>query len=93
MDERKPAAIDYDSADDEQGKLAPIQLKNAAELMQQDARHSQQNRSQQRRLPLLKQDLVEKRVRYDDSIVAHGSEDLQRSQHNPSVATTSARPN
>ena len=84
MDERKPAAINYDSADDEEGELAPIRLKNADELMLQDTHLSQHNQSQQRCLPLLKQDLVEKHVRYDDAIVARGSEDLQCSQYHPS---------
>ena len=86
MDERKPAALECNSKEDDQG-IAPIQLKNHAELMSLQQRLVPSGVPRKNRIPLLKQSLVEKgdRVQFDDSIVPKRSDDLHHSQLHPDL--------
>ena len=91
LDERKPAALEYNSEDDEQG-IAPIQLKTHTELLSLQQRLVPHNPSHKSRIPLLKQSLIEKgqRVQFDDSIVPKRSDDLHRSQLHPDLTNRNA---
>ena len=86
MDERKPAALEYNSEEDDQG-IAPMQLKNHAELMSLQQCLVPTGIPRKNCIPLLKQSLVEKGncVQFDDSIVPKRSDDLHRSQLHPDL--------
>ena len=87
MDDRKPAALEYNSEEDEQD-IAPIQLKNHAELISLQQRLIPPKPSHKGRIPPLKQSFVEKdnRVKFDDdSTIPKRSDDLHRSQMYPDL--------
>ena len=86
MDERKPAALECNSEDDNQG-IVPTQLMNNAELMSRWQRHIPTGIPRKNCISLLKQNFVKKdlRVQFDNSIVPNRSDDLHHSQLHPDL--------